>query len=65
MRVTADTDTCQAFGNCLLEAPDVFDLDEENAAVVVLQAHPPEGLRPAVEAAVRNCPVQALTLHED
>jgi ferredoxin len=65
MRVIADTETCQAYGNCLLEAPDVFDLDDETAAVVVLQANPPEELRPAVEAAVRSCPVQALTLQED
>ncbi len=64
MRVTVDTDTCQAYGNCLLEAPDVFDLDDEAAVAVVLQASPPEGLRTAVEAAVRSCPVQALTLHD-
>lgn len=65
MRISADTATCQAYGNCLLEAPDVFDLDDESAAVVVLQTSPPEDLRPAVEAAVRSCPVQALALHED
>jgi ferredoxin len=65
MRVIADTETCQAYGNCLLEAPDVFDLDDETAAVMVLQVNPPEELRPAVEAAVRSCPVQALTLQED
>jgi len=65
MHVTVATDTCQAYGNCLLEAPDVFDLDDEAGVAVVLQAHPREDLRSAVEAAVRSCPVQALTLVED
>lgn len=64
MHVTVATDTCQAYGNCLLEAPDVFDLDDEAGVAVVLQAHPAEDLRTAVEAAVRSCPVQALTLVE-
>lgn len=65
MHVTVATDTCQAYGNCLLEAPDVFDLDDEAGVAIVLQAHPREDLRTAVEAAVRSCPVQALTLVED
>lgn len=64
MHVTVDPGSCQAYGNCLLEAPDVFDLDEEGAVAVVLQSNPPEQLRAAVEAAVRSCPVQALTLTE-
>jgi len=65
MRVTVEPGTCQAYANCLLAAPDVFDLDEEAAVVMILQERPPEELRPAVEDAVRSCPVQALTLHDD
>lgn len=65
MRVAIDTDLCQAYGNCLLAAPDVFDLQADGLVAVVLQEHPPEEMRPAVEEAVANCPVEALTLHED
>jgi ferredoxin len=64
VRVSADTSKCQAYGNCLLAAPDVFDLNDDNALVEILQEHPPEEMRPAVEEAVRSCPVEALTLHE-
>lgn len=65
MRIAVDTGACQAYGNCMLSAPDVFDLDDDSGVVVILQERPPEDLRLAVTEAVRSCPVQALTLHED
>lgn len=60
MRVTVDKSRCQAYGNCLLTAPDVFDLDDEAGVAVVIQEQPSEDLYPAIEEAVRSCPVQAL-----
>ena len=65
MRVTVDTTKCQAYGNCMVSAPDVFDLDDDAAFVTILQERPQEDLRLSVEEAVRSCPVEALTLHED
>jgi ferredoxin len=62
MRVILDTQSCQAYGNCMLTAPDVFDLDEETGVAIILQERPPAELRAAVEEAVQSCPVQALTL---
>jgi ferredoxin len=64
MRVTLDVQACQAYGNCLLTAPDVFDLDEEAGTAIILQENPPEELHAAVADAVRSCPVQALTLED-
>jgi ferredoxin len=65
MRVTLDETKCQAYGNCMLTAPDVFDLGDEDAFVRILQERPAPELRAVVEEAVRSCPVEALTLHED
>ena len=65
MRVTLDASKCQASGNCLLAAPDVFDLGDDSAIVTVLQERPPEEIRPAVEEAIRSCPVEALALVDD
>jgi ferredoxin len=62
MRIGLDVDLCQAYGNCLLAAPDVFELTDSTPVVVVLQEEPDEGIRPAVQEAVQSCPVQALTL---
>jgi ferredoxin len=62
MRVILDTQNCQAYANCLMTAPEVFDLDEEKGIAIIKQENPAEDLRSAVEEAVRSCPVQALTL---
>lgn len=65
MRVKLDESLCQTYGNCLLAAPDVFDLDASSPVVTVLQPRPAEANRAEVEDAVRSCPVEALRLLED
>jgi ferredoxin len=64
VRIELDTDLCQAYGNCLLAAPDVFELTEATPVVVLREPQPDEGRRAEVEEAALSCPVQALTLHE-
>jgi ferredoxin len=63
-RVHLDRRVCQAYGNCVLEAADYFDLDEdENLGVVLKDVVVPtdEG---RVLAAARSCPVQAIEMSE-
>jgi len=62
VRVTVDLTKCNAYANCLMEAPEVFDLDGETGLVTVLQEQPPDELRARVEAAARVCPVQAIAV---
>ncbi len=62
MRLTVDLDLCQAHGDCVVAAPELFDLGEEDDVVTVLMAEPPEELRGKAERAVRDCPVSAITL---
>ncbi|MFI9274316.1 ferredoxin [Kitasatospora sp. NPDC052896] len=62
MRVTADQGKCVGGGYCTLNAPTVFDQDEETGLVVVLDADPAAGRRVEVEAAVRDCPSGAVRL---
>lgn len=61
MKIHADTDLCQGHAMCELEAPDVFAVPKKGK-VRILDADPPEALREDVEAAVRECPTQALAL---
>lgn len=63
-RVIADVDTCEGYANCVVAAPDVFSLDDDNI-VVVLVEEPSEDQLPAVEEAVRSCPIAALALEEN
>jgi ferredoxin len=62
MRIELDPNLCQAYGNCLLSAPEVFELTQNDLVVRILQQQPDEPLRAQVEEAVTSCPVQALTL---
>jgi ferredoxin len=65
VRIKLDVNNCQAYANCMMTAPRVFDLDEDAGVAIILQEKPPEELRAAVEEAVRSCPVQALSLDRD
>jgi ferredoxin len=57
IQVTVDRALCIGSGDCVDTAPDVFQLDDEDKAVVV----DPDGapVDDVVEAA-RNCPVSAI-----
>ena len=62
--VRADASLCQAYANCVVAAPDHFDLDDDGV-VMLLKADFPESQRAYVENAVRSCPVAALRVEED
>ena len=60
MRVIVDHDRCEGNAVCLGIAPDIFDLDDEDYAVV--KADPiPADHEAAAEQAIAECPRAALT----
>lgn len=65
MNITVDYTLCEGHGQCLLAAPDVFDLPDDSEQVVVTEANPPASEYDAVVRAAAMCPAQALrVLHE-
>lgn len=64
MKVEADLGACQGYLCCLMAAPEVFDIDDDTAKVVLRTASPSEALRSKVEDAVRSCPSGALRIAE-
>lgn len=64
MKVLAELDKCEGYANCVMAAPEVFSIDDENL-VQIIDEQPAEDERPAVEEAVRSCPVSALAIAED
>lgn len=64
MKVSVDPTVCQSYANCIVEAPDVFDLDDETGKVVALVVEPDPDQDDLVRAAALACPVRAITLHE-
>ncbi|MEZ5383604.1 MAG: cytochrome P450 [Microthrixaceae bacterium] len=63
--VVVDQVLCQGHAVCQSEAPQVFSVDTTANQVHIADRHPPDALRPQVEAAVRYCPTHALTITEE
>lgn len=61
MRVIVDMARCEANALCMGVAPEVFELTDDDE-LILLQEHPDESLRAAVEEAVRLCPRQAISI---
>lgn len=64
MKVTVDADLCEANGLCVLAAPAVFDLIDDDV-VDILVPEPPPDMESAVADAVIACPKQALRVLAD
>ncbi len=57
--VEPDLTACKGYGNCAIEAPEFFDVDDDGVVVVLRQPASSDDLQHA-EAAARACPVAAL-----
>jgi len=63
MRVIVDWDLCESNALCMREAPEVFEVrDDDN--LYILQENPPEELREKVKAAERACPKTAIRIED-
>lgn len=60
-KAVIDTGKCVGHGQCAMMAPDVFDLDNDGYAQVLLEEVGPDLLRDA-ESAAQACPELAITL---
>ena len=63
MRVIVDFDRCESNALCMAEAPEVFEVRDDDF-LYVLNENPPEELREKVLAAMRVCPKQAITVED-
>jgi ferredoxin len=64
MRVVVDLDLCEGNAECSKLAPEVFVVGDDDQAHLLME-RPPETLRAKVQAAVRRCPRQALSIVEE
>jgi ferredoxin len=65
VRVEADALLCCGSGQCTLSVPEVFDQDEEDGTVIVLDENPPADLLPSLRYAEDRCPARAITVATD
>jgi ferredoxin len=61
VKITVERDRCIGAGQCVLNAPGLFDQDDEGT-VVVLDQHPSRDQEPAARAAEHACPARVITL---
>ena len=63
MKVAVDRDLCEGHARCVEAAPAVFEIDDDDE-MHILNENPGEEQRRGIEAAVANCPRQALSLKD-
>ena len=64
MRIAVDADVCQGHTLCAMNAPDLFELDDDDGHSRALVDEVPPGQEAAARLAVAGCPERAITLSE-
>ena len=62
MKVKVDMNLCQSHGECVVVAPDVFELGDDD--VLRWKEDVPEERRADMEAAVDACPMMAISIED-
>lgn len=63
LKIVADLAVCRGTACCMMESPALCDVDEGTGKVIVLVDDVADR-RAEAEAAVRACPIKALTLQD-
>ena len=62
MRIAYDRGACQGHNRCYLLAPELFDVDDEGYAILLVEGDVPAELEDKARLAADNCPEYAITL---
>ncbi|MDL9938118.1 ferredoxin [Gordonia sp. ABSL1-1] len=63
MKIDVNYGICEANGLCAMAAPDVFDLDDDDALHLLVETATPDN-EAAVRDAIRQCPRRAIALSD-
>jgi ferredoxin len=61
-KVIFDRSLCQGYANCNIEAPEIWDFDEDLNIAVLRQERPGDDVRAKAEASARGCPARAIVV---
>jgi ferredoxin len=65
MSFTVDASKCVGAGVCALAAPKVFDQNDDDGIIVVLDDNPPTDQHDAVRDAAARCPAAVIALTDN
>jgi ferredoxin len=60
--VEIDETRCCGYGNCLVAAPEVFDLHPDTGIAFLLEGRPLPADRDALREAAADCPARAISV---
>tara|TARA_Y100000588_G_C13657167_1_gene670497 strand:- start:54 stop:245 length:192 start_codon:yes stop_codon:yes gene_type:complete len=63
MRIVVDFDLCESNAVCMVIAPDVFEVRDDDF-LYVLNEEPGEERRAQMEEAVQRCPKQSISIQD-
>jgi ferredoxin len=63
VKIVVDFDKCKSNALCMAEAPEVFEVRDDNF-LYILNENSGEELRPQVEEAARVCPTRAISIRD-
>ena len=64
MKVTVDQNNCASSGNCVMNAPELFDQRDDDGGVVLLNPNPPAEHAEGARRAAAACPALAIRIEE-
>ena len=64
MKITYNRDACQGHNRCYMLAPELFDVDDEGYAILLVDGDVPSELHEKAQLSVDNCPEYAIELSE-
>lgn len=64
MKVKVIEEKCCGFATCMSIAPQVFDIDSDQIAVVLMDGDLPTDLHGCIRDAVSACPTEAILIEE-
>jgi ferredoxin len=64
MKVTVDQDVCASSGNCVMNAPELFDQRDDDGVVILLNEKPPAEQAERARRAAAACPALAIRIEE-
>ncbi|WP_205874767.1 ferredoxin [Mycobacterium camsae] len=64
MKVHVDQNVCASSGNCVMNAPEIFDQRDEDGVVVLVNPSPPADQAEATRKAAALCPALAIQIEE-
>ena len=64
MKINYNREACQGHNRCYMLAPELFDVDDEGYAILLVEGEVPDELQEKAQLTVDNCPEYAIEISD-